>query len=268
MILKMPMNQVHLLLITCFVTIVQIGCGSASEESESQLTAKAQLQKLGGVVSGTDSISVNLMGNPNVKDDDLKLLSGIDQLTYLNVRDTEIGDAGMAHLASIKTLETLDISNTKVTDEGLKHLSGLNLSSFHAGPKKHSDDDRKQIGDEGLAELCKIKSLRVLSLQRTNVTGEGATGLELLPKLGRLNLALTAIDDSAIPAISTLTALTSLDLSFTDITDEGVIHLETLTNLNNLLILETAVSDEVKASLQERLPGTVITLKNEDQATQ
>ena len=97
---------------------------------------------------------------------------------------------------------------------------------------------------------------------------EGAASLELLPKLGRLNLALTKVDDKAIPALSTLTALTSLDLSFTGVTDEGVIHLETLTNLNQLLILETAVSNEMKDKLIQRLPGTVITLNNEDQATQ
>ena len=214
---------------------------------------------------GINRLSVGLQ---SFKDDDLKLLAGIDNLTYLSVRGTDVGDTGMAHIANIKTLETIDVSNSLVTDAGLKHLSGLNISSFHAGPKKHSDEARKQIGDAGLAELCKIKTLRVLSLERTNITSEGVASLELLPKLGRLNLALTAIDDEAIPALSTLTSLTSLDLSFTGITDEGVIHLETLTNLNHLLLLETAVSNEMKAELLQRLPGTVITLNNEDQATQ
>ena len=260
-------NICSFFIIIC-LSLLQTGCGSTQEESKSQLTAKAQIEKLGGFVSGTDSVSVNLMGNLNVKDDDLKLLAGIDHLAYLNIRDTDIGDAGMAHLANIKTLETIDVSNSLVTDAGLKHLSGLSISSFHAGPKKHSEETRKQIGDAGVAELCKIKTLRVLSLQRTNITSEGAASLELLPKLGRLNLALTKVDDKAIPALSTLTALTSLDLSFTGVTDEGVIHLETLTNLNQLLILETAVSNEMKDKLIQRLPGTVITLNNEDQATQ
>lgn len=267
MMSKISIPTIHSLFIIC-ISLLHTGCSGAPEESESQLSAKAQIEKLGGIVTGIDSVSINLMENPNVKDDDLKLLAGIDNLTYLSVRGTDVGDAGMAHIANIKTLETIDVSNSLVTDAGLKHLSGLNISSFHAGPKKHSDEARKQIGDAGLAELCKIKTLRVLSLERTNITSEGVASLELLPKLGRLNLALTAIDDEAIPALSTLTSLTSLDLSLTGITDEGVIHLETLTNLNHLLLLETAVSNEMKAELLQRLPGTVITLNNEDQATQ
>jgi Planctomycete cytochrome C len=63
------------------------------------------------------------LSNQPVKDDDLKKVAALKNITRLNLEKTLITDAGLAHLKDMPNLEQLNIYGTNITDKGLAHLS-------------------------------------------------------------------------------------------------------------------------------------------------
>jgi mono/diheme cytochrome c family protein/uncharacterized membrane protein len=63
------------------------------------------------------------LSNQPVKDDDLKKVAILKNITRLNLEKTLITDAGLAHLKDMPNLEQLNIYGTNITDKGLAHLS-------------------------------------------------------------------------------------------------------------------------------------------------
>jgi mono/diheme cytochrome c family protein/uncharacterized membrane protein len=63
------------------------------------------------------------LSNQPVKDDDLKKVASLKNITRLNLEKTLITDAGLAHLKDMPNLEQLNIYGTNITDKGLAHLS-------------------------------------------------------------------------------------------------------------------------------------------------
>jgi mono/diheme cytochrome c family protein/uncharacterized membrane protein len=63
------------------------------------------------------------LSNQPVKDDDLKKVASLKNITRLNLEKTLITDAGLAHLKEMPNLEQLNIYGTNITDKGLAHLS-------------------------------------------------------------------------------------------------------------------------------------------------
>lgn len=63
------------------------------------------------------------LSNQPVKDDDLKKVATLKNITRLNLEKTLITDAGLAHLKDMPNLEQLNIYGTNITDKGLAHLS-------------------------------------------------------------------------------------------------------------------------------------------------
>jgi hypothetical protein len=59
------------------------------------------------------------MGNPDVTDATLDLLTELPRLRELTLNDSSITDAGLATLARLPALETLRLARTKITPEGL-----------------------------------------------------------------------------------------------------------------------------------------------------
>lgn len=61
--------------------------------------------------------------NPDVTDEVVENLAGMDRLSELDLTDTGISDAGLATLARLPSLKKLRLSRTRITDEGFrKHL--------------------------------------------------------------------------------------------------------------------------------------------------
>jgi hypothetical protein len=71
------------------------------------------------------NVAVLQMANPDVTDQTLSYLDGMEQLYELDLNDTRITDEGLAVLARLPRLSILRLRNTAITDEGFqKHLAG------------------------------------------------------------------------------------------------------------------------------------------------
>lgn len=62
------------------------------------------------------------MGNPDVTDETLELLTALPDLRELTLNDTSVTDAGLASLARLPKLESLRIARTKITPEGVQRF--------------------------------------------------------------------------------------------------------------------------------------------------
>jgi hypothetical protein len=64
------------------------------------------------------------MANPDVTDQTLNYLRGMDQLRELDLNDTQVTDEALPLVAGLPRLEELRLARTKISDEGFrKHLS-------------------------------------------------------------------------------------------------------------------------------------------------
>jgi hypothetical protein len=69
------------------------------------------------------------MANPDVTDETLRYLEGMEQLRELDLNDTAVTDGGLATLAKLPKLEWLRLRKTAITDQGFReHL--FNKSSL------------------------------------------------------------------------------------------------------------------------------------------
>jgi hypothetical protein len=60
------------------------------------------------------------MANPDVNDETLENLKGMDHLRELDLSGTAITDQGLAIVAALPQLKTLRIARTKITDDGFR----------------------------------------------------------------------------------------------------------------------------------------------------
>lgn len=65
------------------------------------------------------------LGNTNIEDNDLNIISQFTNLSDLRLFNTKITDEGLTNIISLPNLETLNIYNTEVTNSGLKKLKAL-----------------------------------------------------------------------------------------------------------------------------------------------
>ena len=117
-------------------------------------------------------------------------------LTHLSLENTPLRDAGLKEIGKLHSLTSLDIAHANmtkprnhITDAGLaplQHLSHLEILNVNdAGPSEEISSDRlpreKHIGDEGLAYLGKLNSLKNLDITKANVTARGIENLSAAP---------------------------------------------------------------------------------------
>lgn len=77
-------------------------------------------------IQGRPDVVVLQMANPDVTDETLASLEGLERLKELDLSGTAITDAGLAIVARLPALETLRLADTAITDEGFRaHLMGL-----------------------------------------------------------------------------------------------------------------------------------------------
>jgi hypothetical protein len=94
------------------------------------------------------------MANPDVVDQTLENLKGMDNLVELDLNGTQITDSGLAIIADLPQLKTLRIARTKITDEGFhkylfskESLVRLDLTGTEV-KSKTKRDWKKQKPDE------------------------------------------------------------------------------------------------------------------------
>ncbi|UHD17686.1 leucine-rich repeat domain-containing protein [Thiocapsa bogorovii] len=72
------------------------------------------------VLDGATDVVVLQMANPDVTDETLERLAGMDRLRELDLNDSGVTDAGLARLAGLTRLERLRLANTGITDAGFR----------------------------------------------------------------------------------------------------------------------------------------------------
>jgi Leucine-rich repeat (LRR) protein len=188
------------------------------------------------------------LGSTGITDDGLLYLRGMRSLFALTISRTDAGgfafeqldhlplqvlqlngcpvfDVALLSIARLSQLKQLDISRTHVTDEGMRHHEGLK----------------------------KLKALRSLRLDETNVTGSGFRDWSNT-RLRELSLRDCPIDDNGMEAIGRLESLYSLDLSNTPVNDSQLHHLTGLLNLIVLYYDHATVSAPGLSALRRALP--------------
>lgn len=68
---------------------------------------------------------LNLNRHPNVTDEGLAALNGLQHLEWLQLTNVNVTNEGLRHLKNCKNLKKLMLYGTKITDEGLVHLAGM-----------------------------------------------------------------------------------------------------------------------------------------------
>ena len=62
-----------------------------------------------------------------VGDDQMRHLSGLVNLEYLDLSFTALTDRGLAHLAGLTRLKNLNLLQTRFSDAGLENLRGMTM---------------------------------------------------------------------------------------------------------------------------------------------
>lgn len=118
---------------------------------------------------------------------------------------------------------TFDFEPPRADDHALRYINRLrHLRSL--------DLQETQITDAGLAHLEGLDSLRRLNLERTAVTGAGLQHISRLRQLEWLCLRNARATNCGM-ALSQMTHLTHLDLTHTGVTDDDARHLRSLRKL-------------------------------------
>ena len=190
---------------------------------------------------------VNFRG-ATIDDSVLEHLTGLKKLRYLLLNDTAITDDGLVAIGKIATLHNLDLRGCAVGNAGMGHLTGLTeLRALRLSGK----DGDTTVDNDGLVEIGKLKSLRVLMLDFLWLgdSEEGTTALAGLEHLEELYMANTFIDDAALAKIGQLTKLKKLRLAGLTIQNEN----DSLANLAKLSQLEELDLSDCASLLDDAL---------------
>jgi predicted amidohydrolase len=131
------------------------------------------------------------------------------------------------------------------------------------GARIRLDDDGQPIevnlqetatGNDGLAHLAGLTSVREISLHQTKVTDAGLVHVKGLVNLERLFLSDTQTADDGLVHLAGLQKLKVLGLSGTRVSDKGLMHLEKLKQLESLFLIHAPVTDAGVEKLQRALP--------------
>ncbi len=199
------------------------------------------VRDLASRLSGLGNLtSLNLWGN-RIGPDGARVLATLGNLTSLNLNENKIGPEGAKALATLGNLSSLDLWFNGIGPEGAKALARLsNLTSL--------DLNENEIGSEGAKALAALGNLTSLTLWYNEIGLDGAKALATLSNLTSLDLSMNEIGSDSARALAVLSNLTSLDLWGNRIGPDGAKALAALGNLTSLhLVMNKIGSDGVKA---------------------
>jgi Leucine-rich repeat (LRR) protein len=107
-----------------------------------------------------------------ITDKGLETIGQLKNLRELNLRAAKISDAGMGRMSSLAQLEDLNLAQTNLSAAGLQPLAGL--------PKiaKLTLYKCQRINDDAVDVLARMKSLRWLDVEGTQLTPAGLEKLQ------------------------------------------------------------------------------------------
>ncbi|MBN2291622.1 MAG: hypothetical protein JXM70_04305 [Pirellulales bacterium] len=199
-----------LLIVTLIAAIGFAWVGYRIQRVRNQISATAELEKLGADIGFYSQVDWNELPTP-----DRWLWKCFDDnpVHYINSSRTPITDTNLKHLKELTNLRVLKLVDTQVTDNGLEYLKGL--TSLQA-----LDLKVLQVTDAGLENIKGLTNLQELWLEGTQVTDTGLEHLKGLRRLFTLSLSGTQVTDTGLEHLKRL-SLHWLDLSHTQVTDAG-----------------------------------------------
>lgn len=165
-------------------------------------------------VSRLGRLRILVLKGARVDDKDLRWITGLKKLWWLDLDNTSVTGAGIEQIRSVPHLEVLRASDTLVDDECIVRIArNTRLTQL--------DIEGTPITDDCLATLARMPTLVTLSVGRTRVTGEGVSQLRECPSLKQLSLNGTSMDDDDLVYLTQLQGLEGLGVRGTRITDYG-----------------------------------------------
>ena len=139
-------------------------------------------------------------------------------------------------------LDELICTCTKLGDKGLHYLALLERLRL-------LELDRSQISSAGLAELTVLHALERLVIRDRHFDGDAFEALAQLPALHELILTSGVLDDPEAPHLGEIVGLRELELGLEGFDDRSAKQLATLVALERLDLGGAAISDEGLAHL-------------------
>jgi hypothetical protein len=102
----------------------------------------------------------------------LETIGQLKNLRELNLRAQKITDAGMTQLSTLKNLVELNVGQTALSAKGLAPVAGLGKLEKLVLWKC------QRIGDDAVATLGEMKSLKWLDIEGTGITEAGRAKLK------------------------------------------------------------------------------------------
>lgn len=236
--------------------------GDASMETLAKLPALRAV-RLTGVVKVTDAGIRSLLALPQLTELDIRncrevTKAGIEQLAKkdtlrtLKVGGPDVDDDVLGVIAGMDKLVNLSLDNCDMTDAGVSGLGKLPLVdlTIYQAPS---------VTDAGLEVLANFNGLQRLTLR--DVPPAKGTALAKLPnpqKLVSLNMSQSGVGDAEVAHLTEMTNLESLNLSETQLTDQAVDALAKLTSLKEMVLTQTSISEEGMNRLRAALPDCSI----------
>ncbi|MCX5638924.1 MAG: hypothetical protein NTX52_14705, partial [Planctomycetota bacterium] len=155
-----------------------------------------------------------------ITDAGLQHLSKATSLEELALWGERMGDAGLAHLRGLPRLRYLFLRGPHFTDAGCLHLKdipSLRMLSYHEGVAR--------ITDAGLVHIADIPNLESLCLHgMRNITDDGISNLSKMRSLKKLEIGSSQVTDRGLGYLSQIKTLERLDLPQEQkgITDKGL----------------------------------------------
>ena len=170
-------------------------------------------------------------GLASIKDLGLRNLKGI------TLMDIDVTNEVVGHLAALPGIVNLRFDSEKINDEALPHLeSKRNLKSLHLL--------NSQISDIGLKRLKGLVAVESLNFSNTAVGDDGLQHLKGIGALTGISLAGTKVTNAGMESLKSLRKLNALSLHDTDINDQGLVHLREMPQLKHLWLGGTDVTND------------------------
>ncbi len=213
--------------------------------------------------------------NNKISDVDLAALKDLTQLESLNLNGTKVTFGGIKQLLDMKSMKRLELSQIALAPEDLKQIvTGM--------PKlEYLGLSHKNINDECIVEIAKLKNLKYLYLGESSVSEHGLKPfyasetletLQLYPSrspeflnhigalksIKRLYLQGAEVTDKEVAEVSKLPKLEYLWIAYSKVTDKGLEELHKVKTLKEIDIEQTPTTIEGIKVLQKALPGCKI----------
>ncbi len=217
---------------------------------------------------------------PYPRDEEMFLLSLVDDVTELSIASPVLTEAGLRFLGSHDRLRELDLTLVGSKSRGVssskwlkslasaKRLRSLLLRSNtmtelqHIGALSHLETlglELPNVPSDEFRHLAECSGLKTVMLEGCSLLDDSGTMFfESLKKLRVATLAGTKVGDRTVSALSHCTELRELDLYNTLVSDKAVAALCRLKQLERLDVRATSITQDGLRELRRCLPQCVI----------